>query len=53
MAGEVSTRQWNDIMSVINRQKASLDFGYLRSWAKDLQVESLLARALVEAGIKE
>lgn len=53
MGGEVSTRQWNDLMGVINRQKALLDFGYLHLWAKDLQVESLLTRALAEAGIKE
>lgn len=53
MGGEVSTRQWNDIMGVINRQKASLDLGYLLLWAKDLLVESLLARALAEAGIKQ
>ncbi len=51
MGGEVSTRQWNDLMGVINRQKASLDFGYLQQWARELHVESLLARALAEAGV--
>ncbi len=51
MGGEVSTRQWNDIMGVINRQKSSLDLGYLQQWARELRVESLLARALAEAGV--
>ncbi len=51
MGGEISTRQWNDVLGVLNRQKATLDLSYLRQWAQDLQVSDLLERALAEAGI--
>jgi len=51
IGGEISNRQWKDILGVITRQKASLDITYLQQWAQDLRVEDLLARALTEAGI--
>ncbi len=50
MGGEISTRQWNDILGVLNRQKATLDLAYLRQWAQDLQVSDLLERVVAEAG---
>lgn len=52
MGAEVSTRQWNDLMGVINRQKTTLDLAYLRQWAKELDVVELLERALAQAGLK-
>lgn len=33
MGGEISTRQWNDVLGVLQRQKATLDLSYLRQWA--------------------
>jgi hypothetical protein len=51
MGGEISTRQWNDILGVMNRQKATLDLVYLRKWAQDLQVSDLLERVLKDAGM--
>lgn len=53
MGGEISTRQWNDVLGVLNRQKATLDLTYLRQWAQDLQVSELLERVLAEAGIEK
>jgi len=53
MGAEVSTRQWNDLMGVINRQKTTLDLAYLRQWAKELDVVELLERALAQSGIRE
>jgi hypothetical protein len=52
MGNEVSTRQWRDILGVLNEQRASLDIAYLQHWAANLRVGDLLARAFVEAGLK-
>lgn len=34
MDGEVSDRQWNDILGVLKVQGTNLDIGYLRKWAR-------------------
>jgi len=47
--GEVSSRQWEDILGVIRTSGDSLDRDYLRTWARHLGVEDLLERALDEA----
>ena len=44
--GEVSDRQWRDVMNVIRVQGARLDLTYLRQWAVRLGVADLLERAL-------
>jgi hypothetical protein len=44
-----SKRQWADIVGVITRQQQHLDLGYLRSWAKTLQVHAELEQALLDA----
>jgi hypothetical protein len=49
--GEVSDRQWRDILGVLKVQGDRLDLGYLRWWAADLHVEDLLRRALDDAGL--
>jgi hypothetical protein len=49
MGGEVSERQWRDILGVLKTRAGELDLGYLRKWATDLKVEDLLERALEEA----
>jgi len=43
--GEVSDRQWQDIMGIV-AVNPELDKAYLRSWAARLRVEPLLNRAL-------
>lgn len=46
LGGEVSDRQWSDILGVVRTQGDQLDRDYLRSWASELGVEDLLERAL-------
>jgi hypothetical protein len=53
MGGEVSDRQWNDILGVLKVQGTALDMDYLQRWAANLNVTDLLERALVDAGLKE
>lgn len=49
MGGEVSDRQWRDILGVMKTRAEDLDLDYLRKWAVDLKVSDLLERALNEA----
>jgi hypothetical protein len=53
MGGEVSTRQWNDILGILKRQGTKLDFAYLDRWSAALNIGDLLERALVEADLKQ
>ena len=53
MGGEVSDRQWNDILGVLKVQGTDLDMTYLQKWAANLDVTDLLERALGDAGLKE
>jgi hypothetical protein len=53
MGGEVSDRQWNDILGVLKVQGTDLDMAYLQHWAAALGVTDLLVRALVDAGLRE
>jgi hypothetical protein len=46
--GEVSERQWTDILGIL-AVNPDLDFAYVRPWAARLGVERLLARALEDA----
>ena len=46
--GEVSDRQWRDIIGVIKIQASQIDFGYLHQWAGELGLQDLLQRALQE-----
>ncbi len=46
MGGEVSERQWRDILGMLKTRAGDLDFGYLRKWAIELKVADLLERAL-------
>lgn len=48
MGGEVSERQWRDVLGVLKVQAGALDLDYLRRMAKELNVEDLLDRALSE-----
>lgn len=49
LGGEVSERQWRDVLGLLKVQAGALDFTYLRSTAKELNVEDLLERALKDA----
>ncbi len=44
--GEVSERQWGDVIGVLAVQVGALDLEYLRHWALELGVADLLDRAL-------
>jgi hypothetical protein len=49
--GEISDRQWNDILGVFKVQGTNLDMAYLKRWANALKVDDLLERALVDSGL--
>jgi hypothetical protein len=46
--GQVSDRQWSDVVGVLRVQR-ELDLVFLREWAARLEVTDLLERALLEA----
>ena len=50
MGGEVSERQWTDVLGVLKVRGDALDLAYMQQWAGDLGVAALLQRALHEAG---
>jgi len=52
LGGEVSERQWRDILGVLKAQGDRLDVDYLRRWAVELNVADLLKKAL-EQGLAE
>lgn len=49
--GEVSDRQWRDLLGVLKVQGSRLDQSYLAHWAGELGVTDLLRRALTEGGL--
>ena len=49
LGGEVSDRQWRDILGVLKTRAGELDLDYLQKWAKELKVTDLLDRALKES----
>jgi hypothetical protein len=49
LGGEVSDRQWRDVLNVIRIQGARLDRSYLRGWAHELGVAGLLEEALSQS----
>jgi hypothetical protein len=48
LGGEISERQWLDVLEVLRIQAGQLDEAYLDRWAADLGVADLLARAREE-----
>jgi len=49
LGGEVSDRQWRDVLGVMKICAGALDIPYLRKWAGELNVADLLERAWKEA----
>ncbi|MEI2610463.1 MAG: hypothetical protein V9G20_17690 [Candidatus Promineifilaceae bacterium] len=49
LGGEVSDRQWRDILGVLKTRVGELDLGYVRKWAEELHVSDLLERVLEES----
>jgi hypothetical protein len=48
-SGCASQRQWSDVQGVLAGQAKSLDFEYLKNWAKKLGLAELLAKAISES----
>ena len=51
MGGEVSDRQWRDILGVLKTKAEQLDLIYLRRWAQILKVGDLLEKVINESGL--
>ncbi len=50
--GEVSSKQWRDIVEVLRVSAAEINQQYLVTWASSLRVDDLLSRAQSEAAVK-
>jgi hypothetical protein len=50
--GEVSERQWGDLLGILKVQGGGLDLRYVHRWCADLGLGDLLERALGEAGME-
>jgi hypothetical protein len=44
--GEISERQWRDVIGVLRAQSAKMDMGYVKKWSLVLGVGDLLDRAI-------
>lgn len=51
--GETSDRQWRDVLGIVRVSGPDLDRGYLARWARALDLEELLVRALRKGGLDE
>lgn len=49
--GEISDRQWRDVLGVLKVQQQRIDVAHLRRWAEVLDLTDLLERALDESAI--
>lgn len=52
LGGEVSERQWRDVLGILKIQGNNLDLIYLRQYARELKLDDLLEKALTEASEK-
>lgn len=51
LGGNVSERQWRDVIGILKVQKDNLDYAYLASMAQRLNLTDLFAKAKVQAGL--
>lgn len=51
--GQISEKQWNDILGVLKVQKGYLDLDYLKHWADELALADLLEKSFEESQISE
>lgn len=49
MGGEVSERQWRDVLGILKVRAGVLDLEYLRKWGSELNVLDLLEKALTDS----
>lgn len=49
MGGNISERQWKDVLGVINVQQESLNIDYLKHWAQELDLADLLDKTFTES----
>lgn len=49
MGGEVSARQWHDVLGIMKVQRELMDKEYLRHWAAELGISDLLEQAFRDA----
>ncbi|HUR27354.1 MAG TPA: hypothetical protein VM509_04155 [Planctomycetota bacterium] len=47
--GEISERQWKDIIGVLRMQGSAVDVEYMKKWAAHLRVSDLLDRAITDS----
>ncbi|MBL8863535.1 MAG: hypothetical protein JNK02_16215 [Planctomycetes bacterium] len=50
-ADETSQKQWRAVLGILKARGHSLDSAYLRIWARDLGIGSVLERAVIAAGL--
>jgi hypothetical protein len=48
LGGDISSRQWEDVIGVLQLRRDELDLEYLRQWAGILRILDLLEKALQE-----
>ncbi len=51
--GDVSDRQWRDVLGVLKVQHDHIDQALMRRWATRLGIDDLVERALIEAGLQD
>ena len=51
IGGEVSERQWRDVLGILEVQAGILDLDYLHQWAMQLDVSDLLESALKQSAL--
>lgn len=51
LGNQISDRQWQDALGILRVQRNTLDWRYLRTWARHLDVTELLEKAVAEAGV--
>jgi len=48
-----SEKQWRDVLGILKLQTSSLEYSYLKEWAKQLNLLDILDSAFNQAGIRE